>query len=208
MANKAQLQAAVHSLRDLCVAEEHVGKGDGELLADFLSRRDQAAFTTLVRRHGPMVLGVCRRVLHQAEDAEDCFQATFLLLARQAVSVRRRESLGSWLHGVAYRMATNSKRAAARRRAHEAQSATASTTNPAWEAAWHEVQIVLEEEIQRLPTASREAFVLCCLEGKGCADAARELGLKEGTVWSRVARAREQLSDAPSLGGVSLWLWW
>jgi len=103
-------------------------------------------------------------------------------------------------------MATNSRRAAARRRAHEARATTARPENPAWEAAWREVQSVLDEEIQRLPGVCREAFVLCCLEGKGCADAARDLGLKEGTVWSRVARAREHLRARLALRGVSLTL--
>jgi RNA polymerase sigma factor (sigma-70 family) len=203
MAN-AQLQAVVHSLRHLCTEGERGVQADGELLAAFLARRDQAAFAALVRRHGPMVLGVCRRVLRRPEDAEDCFQATFLLLARQAVSVRKRESLGSWLHGVAHRMATNSRRAAARRRAREARATAPPAPNPAWQAAWREVQVVLDEEIQRLPAAYRQAFVLCCLEGKGCAEAARELGQKEGTVWSRVARARGLLRARLARRGVSL----
>jgi RNA polymerase sigma factor (sigma-70 family) len=203
MAN-TQLRAVVHSLRHLCAAEEHRQQADGELLAAFLSRRDQTAFTAIVRRHGPMVLGVCRRMLARPEDAEDCFQATFLLLARRAVSVRKRESLGSWLHGVAYRMATNSRRAAARRRAHEARAAAAPAPNPAWLAAWREVQAVLDDEIQRLPAAYRQAFILCGLEGKGCAEAARELGQQEGTVWSRVARARGLLRARLARRGVSL----
>jgi RNA polymerase sigma factor (sigma-70 family) len=202
----AQLRTVVRSLRNLCAAEEHGGKADGELLAAFLSRQDQAAFAAIVRRHGPMVLGVCRRVLHRAEDAEDCFQATFLLLARQAAAIRKHASLGSWLHGVAYRVARNTKRAAARRRAHEARATTAHPANPAWQAAWREVQAVLDEEVRRLPAAYREAFVLCCLEGRGCAEAARALGQKEGTVWSRAARARELLRARLARRGVSLTL--
>jgi RNA polymerase sigma factor (sigma-70 family) len=203
MAN-AQITTVVRSLRDLCAAGEYRGKADEELLAAFLSRHDQAAFAALVHRHGPMVFTVCKRVLHRAEDAEDCFQATFLLLARRAASIRKRGSLGSWLHGVSYRMATNSKRAAARRRTREARVNAPLPVNPAWEAAWREVQGVLDEEIQRLPAAYRDVFVLCCLEGKGCADAARELGLKEGTIWSRSARARELLRVRLARRGISL----
>jgi WD40 repeat protein len=101
-------------------------------------------------------------------------------------------------------MATNARRAAARRRAHESQTAAARPANPAWEAAWREVQAVLDEEIQRLPAAYREAFVLCCLEGRGAAEAARELGQKEGTVWSRTARARGLLRARLARRGVSL----
>jgi RNA polymerase sigma factor (sigma-70 family) len=201
-----QLRTFVRSLGELCSTDRHGSKTDGELLSAFLSRRDQAAFAALVQRHGPMVLGVCRRVLHQAEDAEDCFQATFLLLARKAAAVHKCESLGSWLHGVAYRMATNSHRAAARRRTHEARATPTQPPNPAWQAAWREVQAVLDEEIQRLPAAYREAFVLCCLEGRGCGEVARERGLKEGTLWSRAARARERLRARLAQRGVSLTL--
>jgi RNA polymerase sigma factor (sigma-70 family) len=198
------LREAVQSLRDRCAAGEYDARADADLLTAFLTRRDQSAFAALVRRHGPMVLGVCRRVLGRAEDAEDCFQAAFLLLARRADSVNKRESLGSWLYGVAYRMATNARRAAARRRTHEARAAAAPIPNPEWQAAWREVQAVLDEEIQQLPAAYRQAFVDCCLEGKSCAEAARDLGLKEGTVWSRVARARALLRTRLARRGVSL----
>jgi RNA polymerase sigma factor (sigma-70 family) len=196
MAN-AQLQPAVHTLRDRCIAGEHVGKGDGELLADFLTQRDQSAFTTLVRRHGPMVLGVFRRVLHRAEDAEDSFQATLLLLPRSAVTIRKQESLSSWLHGVAQRMENNSRRAITIRRTHEAHSTAGPTANQVWEAAWHEVQVVLDEEVQCLSATRRHAFVLRCVEGKGCVDAAPKLGLNSpgwaARLRQRCARRRRDL---------------
>jgi RNA polymerase sigma factor (sigma-70 family) len=198
------LTTVVRSLRGLCTPADAREEPDGQLLSAFLTGHDETAFTTLVGRHGPMVLGVCRRVLHHAQDAEDCFQATFLLLARRGASIRKRESLGSWLHGVAFRMANNSKRAGARRRRHEAQARPTTPANPAWTAAWHEVQALLDEEVQRLPAAYREAFVLCCLEGTGCAEAARRLGLQEGTVWSRVNRARGQLRARLARRGVVL----
>src|SRR5262245_19262429 len=177
---------------------------DGELLRMWLSQRDQAVFCELVRRHGPMVLSVCRRVLPHEQDAEDAFQATFLLLARRAVSVRRQESLASWLHGVAYRMACDARRAAARRRRHENQRASVPPPDPARTAAWREIQAIIDEEVRRLPERYRETFVLCCLEGLSCADAAQQLGVKEGTVWSRVAWARERLRQRLSRRGVSM----
>src|SRR5437868_198588 len=174
------MSKVIQNIRKAAFRRDGAGLTDGQLLESFITSREEAAFEALVRRHGPMVLGVCRRVLHHAQDAEDCFQATFLLLARRGATVGKRESLGSWLHGVAIRMANNSRRAGARRRRHEAQARTPQPPNPAWSAAWREVQALLDEEVQRLPAAYREAFVLCCLEGTGCAEAARRLGLQEG----------------------------
>src|SRR5262249_39634365 len=145
------------------------------------------AFAALVRRHGPMVLGVCRNVLRHAQDAEDAFQATFLILARKAGTIRRREALVGWLHGVAYRMAMSAKRNAARRRLHEQKAKPASNGDPVWETAWREVQTLLDEEIQRLPQTYRATFILCCLENKSAAEAGRLLGVKAGTVWSRLS---------------------
>src|SRR5262249_44213015 len=108
------------------------------------------------------------------------------------------------LHGVAYRMAKNAQRAAARRRRHESHAAPAAPPNPAWEAAWHEVQALLDAEIDRLPAAYREPFVLCCLENQGCAEVARRLGVKEGRVGSRLAKARQPLRQRLAGRGVDL----
>src|SRR5437867_8465141 len=102
---------------------QDAGMTDGELLESFIARKDEAAFEALVRRHGPMVLGVCRRVLHDHHDAEDAFQAAFLVLARKAGSLRKQESLGSWLYGVAYRLAARARLAAVRRQRREAHAA-------------------------------------------------------------------------------------
>jgi RNA polymerase sigma factor (sigma-70 family) len=198
------LQAAALHIRRLAAAHRIKEQTDGHLLRAFLADNDQLAFTELMRRHGPMVLAVCRRVLHHAQDAEDAFQATFLLLARQARSIRRTESLAGWLHGVASRMATNARRAASRRRKYEDQAPSTPPPNPAWSAAWREVQAILDEEIDRLPQTYRQAFVLCCLENRSCAEAARQLGQKEGTVWSRVSRARKLLQERLAKRGVSL----
>ena len=165
---------------------------DQQLLADFSARRDEAAFAELVARHGPMVLRVCRRVLHHEQDAEDAFQATFLVLAQCLGSIRKREALSDWLHGVAYRTALNARRSAARRRTHEAHLRER-TLPTAASPTWNDVQAVLDEEIQRLPETYRSAFVLCVLEGKTLAVTAAELRCKEGTVPSRLTRARQRL---------------
>ena len=143
---------------------------DRQLVDDFAARRDEAAFTTLVARHGPMVLRVCRRVLRHEQDVEDAFQATFLVLARHVGSLRRRESVASWLHGVAHRTAMKARRGAARRRKHEGRLFSSSVssearTSEATGATWDEVQAALDEEIERLPDPHRAAFVLCVLEG-------------------------------------------
>src|SRR5262245_26122324 len=200
----APLRNVVRHLRRLAREDEGRRPTDGELLRAFLARDDQPAFTELVRRHGAMVLSVCRRVLQQGQDAEDAFQATFLLLARRAASVRKHESLGSWLHGVAFRAASHVRRATARRRKHEGRATPAPPANPAWGAAWREVEAILDEEIRQLPEHCRAAFVLCCLENQSSAEAARQLGVKEGTVWSRVAAARERLRQRLARRGVSL----
>src|SRR6266849_10201008 len=121
---KAQLDAVLGHIRRIVATNKAKELTDCQLLEEFSIHQDQTAFTALVKRHGPMVLGVCRHVLHHLQDAEDAFQATFLVLARNAASIRKREALVSWLHGVAYRMAMNAKRSAARRRTHEEQAKT------------------------------------------------------------------------------------
>jgi RNA polymerase sigma factor (sigma-70 family) len=176
---------------------------DRQLLDDFTARRDEGAFAALVARHGPMVLRVCRRVLRQEQDAEDAFQATFLVLARNTASIRRRDAVADWLHGVAYRTAMKAKRGAARRRNHEARKralAPEAVPSPRWD----DVRAVLDEEIRALPAPFRAAFTLCVLEGKSGPQAAAELGCKEGTVASRVNRARHLLRRRLSRRGIQL----
>jgi RNA polymerase sigma factor (sigma-70 family) len=176
---------------------------DRQLLDDFAARGDEAAFAELVARHGPMVLRVCRHVLHHEQDVEDAFQAVFLVLARNVGSIHKREALAGWLHGVAYRTAMKARRSAARRRNHETrvrEQSPTSTTRPTWD----EVRTVLDEEIGRLPEAFRSAFVLCVLQGKSGPEAAVELGCKEGTVKSRVNRARRELRGRLAGRGIQL----
>lgn len=168
------------------------GLTDGQLLERFTTERDEAAFAALVERHGPMVLGVCMRVLRDPHDAEDAFQATFLVLVHRAGSVRKGDSVASWLHGVAYRVAACARSSRARRRRRErevtrmAQPCEGDDERADWEP-------VLTEEVNRLPERYRAAVVLCYLEGRTCEEAARQLGWPPGTVKSRLARARERL---------------
>ena len=169
---------------------------DDQLLDRFLNAdqgQAEAAFTLLVERHGPMVLHVCRQVLDDSHDAQDAFQATFLVLLRRARSIRNRDSLASWLFGVAMRVARRMRYAAIVRRFHERKAgelaqarATAANGHTVW-------LTVLHEEIARLPQRYREAIVLCHLEGLSTAAAAQRLSCAHGTILSRLARARERL---------------
>jgi RNA polymerase sigma factor (sigma-70 family) len=167
------------------------GRTDRDLLECFLNRRDEAAFEAVVRRHGAMVLGVCRRVLGNHHDAEDAFQATFLVLARKAASVG---SLGPWLHGVAYRTALRVRTMNARRRAHEQRAKELARPATPGDDGWQELLPLLDQELDRLPERYRVAVVLCDLEGMTRRDAARQLGVPEGTLSGRLTRARRLLA--------------
>ncbi len=170
---------------------------DGELLERFIDRGGEAAesaFTTLVERHGPMVLATCRQMLGDVHDAQDASQAAFLVLARKARSIRRGQAIGGWLHSVAIRIASKARVAAARRRAHERRGAAMAihdTHEPVRFDRWAE----LHAQIDRLPDRFRLPIVLCYLEGLSHAQAARQLGWPVGTVESRLARARERLRE-------------
>ncbi|HKB37855.1 MAG TPA: sigma-70 family RNA polymerase sigma factor, partial [Gemmataceae bacterium] len=174
----APIAAVLTRLRQEADPRNAVEPSDAQLLEDYTRANDQSAFTSLVRRHGPMVLGVCRRVLHDPHDAEDAFQAVFLVLARSAGSIRKGDALSSWLHGVCYRVAMRAKRDAARRRKHEGRTQPR-TNPPAWETAWRELQTVLDGEIEQLASPYRAAFVLCCLDGLSSQEAAHRLGVNE-----------------------------
>ncbi len=168
---------------------------DGDLLDRFVSREDEtrsAAFEVLVDRHGPMVLDVCRNVLRDDHEAEDAFQATFLILARHGRSIRQRGSVGSWLFGVATRVASRAKLDAARRRARERAFAQDVAARPPSNS-HDDAKAALHDEIARLPEKYREPIVLCCLEGISYQAAAERLGCPVGTVSVRLMRARERL---------------
>ncbi len=201
---RASFDRAMSNLRTLVAGHGLKEQGDGELLRAFARTGNQEAFAVLVKRHGPLVLAQCRRVLRQTEDAEDAFQATFVMLARQAAALAKRDSVTGWLHGVALRLSLNARRAALRRRAHEGQVTCMSPSTPEREASWREVQILLDKEIQRLPDSLREPFILCTLNGESHATVARRLSIKEGTVKSRLAEARKRLQQHLSRRGVEL----
>ena len=189
----SHLAKLVEQLRRGALLRDGGGLTDGQLLEYYVSRREQAAFEALVRRHGRMVWGVCQRILHSHHDAEDAFQATFLVLFRKATSIVPREMVANWLHGVAYHTARKAKTTAARRRAKERQAA--SMPQPQVEQdLWSDLQPLLDAELQRLPEIYRAAIVLCDLEGKTHKQAARQLGCPQGTLSARLARARALLA--------------
>ena len=178
---------------------------DGDLLGRFIARRDESAFAALVRRHGPMVLGVCRRLLSCEPDAEDAFQATFLILAHKAASVTPAEMVGNWLYGVARTTALKARRTNRRRAGHE--HPVAGLPEPASvprDDHWDDLALILDAELSRLPDRYRAVVVLCDLEGVSRREAARRLGLPEGTVNSRLSRARAILAKRLARHGVAL----
>jgi RNA polymerase sigma factor (sigma-70 family) len=187
----AGLHEVVRQLRGVLARRETAGLTDGELWQRWVRERDEAALEVLVRKHGPMVLGVCRRILHHEQDAEDAFQATFLVLVRKTGSLRTPDRLGNWLHGVAHRTALAARALAGRRRAVEAAFVprTEMASDPS-----ADLRPILDEELGRLPANYRIAVVLCDLEGKTRKEVARQLGWAEGTVASRVARGRSILA--------------
>jgi RNA polymerase sigma factor (sigma-70 family) len=182
------------------------GLTDGELLAMFRARRGEAAepaFAALVERHGPMVHRVCRQVLGNPHDADDAFQATFLVLIHKAKLLRLSESLAPWLHGVALRVASCARSSQVRRRTHE-QKAGAAKAPYTSDAQSDDLATVLHEEIQQLPERYRNPVVLCWLEGLSTESAGERLRCPQGTILSRLSRARERLRKRLARRGVTL----
>jgi RNA polymerase sigma-70 factor (ECF subfamily) len=177
---------------------------DADLLDRFVRRKDEAAFAALLERHGPMVLGVCRRLLPDSHAADDAFQATFLIFLQKARSLRDPASLGNWLFGVAYRVARRARTVDARWRRNERQVLEMAATESSSDPLWHELRPMLDEEIARLPPKYQAPVVLCYLEGKTYSEAAHILGWAEGTVSGRLARARDKLRRRLALRGEAL----
>ena len=182
---------------------------DGQLLDWFVAGRGageaaEAGFTALVDRHGPMVLRVCRQILGDTHDAQDAFQATFLILVRKAGSVRKRDSVASWLHGIARRVARRARSDRSRRREYERRSAEMSARTESQSAGEPECWPELHEEVARLPARYRDPVVLCYLEGLTTDEASRRLGCPQGTILSRLSRARERLRDRLTRRGLAV----
>lgn len=195
------MKTVIDHLRRAAMLSGGAAESDGQLLRRFVSGRDEVAFEALVRRHGPMVLGVCRRVLGNVHDADDAFQATFLVLVRKARSVGQPDLLGNWLFGVAYRTCMKVKAMSARRRAKERQAARPVGREEAPEP---ELLTMLDQELNRLPAKYRAPLVLCELQGLSRKDAARHLGIPEGTLSSRLATGRKTLAKQLSRCGFDL----
>jgi RNA polymerase sigma factor (sigma-70 family) len=200
----AQAGIVLRHIRDL-VASENTGKLlDRQLLERFTTAHEQEAFATLIRHHGPLVLSVCRRVLGNWHDAEDAFQATFLILARKADSIHKQQSLGCWLYQVAYHAALKAKTQAVHRQQRERQAGSRPTTDPLAEVTGRELLSVLDEELQGLPEQYRTPLVLCYLQGKTCDEAARESGWSYRTFQRRLDQARQRLRGRLARRGLTL----
>jgi RNA polymerase sigma factor (sigma-70 family) len=178
--------------------------GDHDLLCDLVSRRDERAFAALMQRHGPMVLGVCRRVLHNEFDAEDAFQATFLVLARRAGTIRRGESLHGWLYQVAFRVAQRLRLRVSRRQTAAIPEELANPRDEPDALSWQEVRSALDEELQQLPEKYRAPLLLCCVSGKTRDEAAEELGWTLNVLKGRLERGRKLLKARLLRRGVEL----
>jgi RNA polymerase sigma factor (sigma-70 family) len=199
-----QLRTAVQRLRHQLRTRELHHLTDRVLLERFVRNGDQGAFAVLVERHGRLVWTVCRRVLRNEHDAEDAYQAAFLVLVRRARSIRDGQTVACWLYRVASRIARKLAMDEAKRRLRERNSPRPRQTGVVDDLSWRELQERLHDEVARLPEKYQLPFVLCCLNGQSKSEAARQLGWKEGTVSSRLAHARKQLQQRLVRRGVAL----
>jgi RNA polymerase sigma factor (sigma-70 family) len=201
----SQMNEVIQCIRRAVVASgAEADLTDGQLLERVISRREEAAVAALVRRHAPMVWAVCHRVLRNHHDAEDAFQATFLVLLRKAASIVSSEKLANWLYGVAYQTALNAKETAARRKGKERQVIDIPEPKVVEPDPWLELQPFLDQELSRLPNKYRIAIILCDLEGKTRKEAARQLKIPEGTLSSRLTTARTVLAKRLARHGLAV----
>jgi RNA polymerase sigma factor (sigma-70 family) len=198
-----QLETFIRQLRRR-LRPQGGGLADAELLRRWLGQHDEAAFEVLLWRHGPMALGVCRRVLRHAQDVEDAFQATFLTLVRKAATIDRQEAVAGWLYRVAHRVALRARERAARRTPAQPWDEQLAPVEPETDLPWRDLRPLLDDEVQRLPAKYRAAFVLCHVQGKTNGEAARELGCPPGTIASRLAWARQRLRSRLTRHGLTL----
>lgn len=184
------------------VLDDGAERTDGQLLSSFIHHKDAAALATLIRRHGPMVWGVCRRMLPNHHDAEDAFQAVFLVLVQKAAALPDKEMVGNWLYGVAQQTAVRMRALAAKRGVRERHVAVMPEPTSAEQYVWNDLKPVLDEELSRLPDKYRVVIVLCDLEDRTRKEVARQLAIPEGTVASRLATARAMLAKRLAGRGV------
>jgi RNA polymerase sigma factor (sigma-70 family) len=187
------MQNVMRQIRQIADPTGPDGQSDEELLQQFLTLKQDDAFATLVRRHGPMVLGLCLRLLRHRQDAEDAFQATFITLVRKGHTIRREGALASWLYRVAFRIALRLKARTDRRRPVDSMPEVAVDADPVADAGWRELRPVLDQEVRRLPVKYRTPMVLCYLEGKTYDEVAQQMGCPKGTVAIRLLRGRQML---------------
>jgi RNA polymerase sigma factor (sigma-70 family) len=199
-----KLGSVLHYIRRWAAGPGGTGPTDGQLLDRFVAHRDEEAFGVLLERHGRLVFNVCRRILHDSHNAEDAFQATFLVLAQKANSIRRLDSVASWLYGVAYRISVRAKARAQKRSDQERQAVGMEPASPESEAAWRELRPLLDAELDQLPEKYRAPLVLCYFEGLSNEEAAEQLQWPSGTVKGRLARARDLLRERLARRGLTL----
>jgi len=200
----AEKRLILSHIRKLVATHQANQVPDQDLLRRFADERDEAAFATLLHRHGPMVLRVCRRVLHNWHDAEDAFQATFLTLARRARAIRKQASVASWLHGVAYRVSLQANANGRRMNISSPSSTDKHSGTPDDDVTWRELRSILDAELNRLPEKYRAPLLLCYLEGQTRDEAAQSLGCPLGTLKSRLERGRDLLRGRLTRRGLTL----
>lgn len=200
----SQLSEFLQIIRRTSARHEEATRTDAQLLDAYVRSREEAAFAALVHRHGPMVWGVCRRVLGHEGDAEDAFQATFLTFARKAGSIISRGSIAAWLYKVAYRIALAAKARTRKIATREKPGSDILVAAPVPDSAWAELRPILDEEVNRLSERLRRPFVLCYLEGQTNEEAAQLLRCPAGTIFSRLARGRAMLRQRLQRRGVTL----